>query len=93
MNDVYLTAKLETGLTPEEISDALLQSLAGRSPKKVLILPPGFHTLPLQRGLYHQRLLPRADRTWRTGRYSPRPGNPRSHDGASVEGHVRGRPL
>ena len=39
---VYFTAKLETGLTPEEISDALLQSLAGRSLKKVLILPPDF---------------------------------------------------
>lgn len=42
MNDIYLVAKSETGLTQEEIKTALLSSLEGRSLKKVLILPPDF---------------------------------------------------
>ena len=42
MNDIYLTAKVETGLTPEEIKAALLQSLEGRTLNNVLILPPDF---------------------------------------------------
>ena len=42
MNDIYLTAKTDAGLTPEEIKAALLKSLEGRDLKKVLILPPDF---------------------------------------------------
>ena len=42
MKDIYLTAKSDAGLTPEEIKAALLKSLEGRSLKKVLILPPDF---------------------------------------------------
>ncbi len=42
MNDIYRIANTEAGLTPEEIRSALLQSLEGRSLKKVLILPPDF---------------------------------------------------
>ncbi len=42
MNDIYRVARAETGLTPEEITQALLASLEGRSLKKVLILPPDF---------------------------------------------------
>ena len=42
MNDIYRIAETESGLTPEEIKAALLDSLAGRSLKKVLILPPDF---------------------------------------------------
>ena len=42
MNDIYLTAKTNEGLTPEEIRSALLESLEGRELRKVLILPPDF---------------------------------------------------
>ena len=42
MNDIYRIAENETGLTQEEIREALLQSLEGRELKKVLILPPDF---------------------------------------------------
>ncbi len=42
MNDIYRIAEAETGLTPEEIKEALLASLEGRTLKKVLILPPDF---------------------------------------------------
>ena len=42
MKDLYLTAKTDDGLSPEEIKAALLASLEGRSLKKVLILPPDF---------------------------------------------------
>ncbi len=42
MNDIYLIAKTDNGLTQEEIKTALLESLEGRSLKKVLILPPDF---------------------------------------------------
>ncbi len=42
MNDIFLTAKTDEGLTQEEIKNALLKSLEGRSLKKVLILPPDF---------------------------------------------------
>ena len=42
MKDIYLIAKTENGLTQEEIKKALLESLAGRELKKVLILPPDF---------------------------------------------------
>ena len=42
MQDIYLTAKTDEGLTPSEISSALLASLEDRSLKKVLILPPDF---------------------------------------------------
>ena len=42
MKDIYLTAKTDAGLSPEEIKAALLSSLEGRSLKKVLILPPDF---------------------------------------------------
>ncbi|MCR4564443.1 MAG: lactate racemase domain-containing protein [Clostridiales bacterium] len=42
MNDIYLIAETENGLTREEINDALLKSVEGRSLKKVLILPPDF---------------------------------------------------
>ena len=42
MNDLYLTAKTDAGLTPEEIRAALLESLKGRTLRKVLILPPDF---------------------------------------------------
>ena len=42
MNDIYLIAGDETGLTPEEIKKALLESRKGRALKKVLILPPDF---------------------------------------------------
>jgi len=42
MKDIYLVAKTDSGLTQEEIKTALLESLEGRSLKKVLILPPDF---------------------------------------------------
>ena len=42
MNDIYRIAGSENGLTEEEIREALLLSLEGRSLKKVLILPPDF---------------------------------------------------
>lgn len=42
MNDIYLIAQTDAGLTKEEIKSALLKSLEGRNLKKVLILPPDF---------------------------------------------------
>ncbi len=42
MKDIYRIAETENGLTREEIKSALLESLEGRSLKKVLILPPDF---------------------------------------------------
>ena len=42
MRDIYRVAKTDDGLTREEIKAALLQSLEGRTLKKVLILPPDF---------------------------------------------------
>ncbi len=42
MEDIYRVAADAVGLSPEEIKAALLESLAGRSLKKVLILPPDF---------------------------------------------------
>ena len=42
MKDIYKIARRAGGLTPEEITDALLRSLEGRKLKKVLILPPDF---------------------------------------------------
>ncbi len=42
MNDIFKIAKTEAGLTPEEIKEALLQSLEGRTLNKVLIIPPDF---------------------------------------------------
>ncbi len=42
MNDIYLIAETDAGLTKEEIKSALLKSLEGRNLKKVLILPPDF---------------------------------------------------
>ncbi|MFH0993836.1 MAG: lactate racemase domain-containing protein [bacterium] len=40
--DVCLRSTSATGLTPDEIDQALRQSLVGRTPKKVLIIPPDF---------------------------------------------------
>ena len=40
--DIFKIAQAETGLTKEEIKAALLESLAGRDLKNVLILPPDF---------------------------------------------------
>ena len=42
MTELYLTARGEEGLSREEIENALLQSLEGRTPRRVLILPPDF---------------------------------------------------
>ena len=42
MNDIYLIAQSDAGLSPAQIEDALLRSLEGRELKKVLILPPDF---------------------------------------------------
>ncbi|MBR3502993.1 MAG: DUF2088 domain-containing protein [Clostridia bacterium] len=42
MNDIFRIAQAETGLTEAEIREALLESLAGKNLKKVLILPPDF---------------------------------------------------
>ena len=42
MNDIYRIANTDAGLSSEEIRAALLQSLAGRQLRKVLILPPDF---------------------------------------------------
>ncbi|MBQ7064686.1 MAG: DUF2088 domain-containing protein [Firmicutes bacterium] len=42
MKDIYLIAGTESGLSPEEIRGALLQSLEGRDLHKVLIIPPDF---------------------------------------------------
>ena len=42
MNDIFLTAETPEGLSPEELRTALLASLEGRDPKKVLIIPPDF---------------------------------------------------
>ena len=40
--NVFRIAETETGLTREEIANALLTSLTGRHPRRVLILPPDF---------------------------------------------------
>ena len=40
--NVFRIAEAETGLTREEIDNALLTSLTGRHPRRVLILPPDF---------------------------------------------------
>ena len=40
--DIFRTAAVEEGLTPEEIKAALLESLEGREVKNALILPPDF---------------------------------------------------
>jgi nickel-dependent lactate racemase len=40
--DIFKTASVEEGLTPEEIKAALLESLEGRDVKNALILPPDF---------------------------------------------------
>ena len=40
--ELFTYAKTEQGLTPDEIRAALLQSLEGRTVKKVLLLPPDF---------------------------------------------------
>lgn len=40
--NVFKIAKTENGLTREEIANALLTSLTGRHPRRVLILPPDF---------------------------------------------------
>ncbi len=40
--ELYLTAKDRNGLSQNEIRQALLRSLEGKDPKKVLILPPDF---------------------------------------------------
>lgn len=42
MKDIYRIADRPEGLTPEEISSALLESLQGRNLHKVLIIPPDF---------------------------------------------------
>ncbi len=42
MKDIYRIADTESGLTSEEIREALLDSLKGRTLKKVLIIPPDF---------------------------------------------------
>ncbi len=42
MKDIYLIAEKENGLTKEEIKNALLESLKGRTLNRVLILPPDF---------------------------------------------------
>ena len=42
MTELYLTARGEEGLSREEIENALLQCLEGRTPRRVLILPPDF---------------------------------------------------
>ena len=40
--EIYRVAETETGLAREEIERALLASLEGRTPRRVLILPPDF---------------------------------------------------
>ena len=42
MQDIYRISASENGLSLDEIRAALLESLAGRTLKKVLILPPDF---------------------------------------------------
>lgn len=42
MKDIYRIADAESGLTSEEIREALLDSLKGRTLRKVLIIPPDF---------------------------------------------------
>lgn len=42
MEDIIKIAENETGLTPGEICGALLESLQGRTLKRVLIIPPDF---------------------------------------------------
>ncbi len=42
MNNLFLTARTENGLTREEIRDALLRSLDGRTVRRALILPPDY---------------------------------------------------
>ena len=42
MKDIYRVAADPAGLNAEDIKSALLESLAGRELKKVLILPPDF---------------------------------------------------
>ena len=42
MEDIYRIAETDAGLSDAEITEALLQSLAGRELKNVLILPPDF---------------------------------------------------
>ena len=40
--DIFRTAEREEGLTREEIREALVQSLQGRTPRRALILPPDY---------------------------------------------------
>ena len=42
MKDIYRIADAESGLTSEEIREALLDSLKGRTLRKALIIPPDF---------------------------------------------------
>ena len=42
MKDIYRIAETDMGLSPEEIREALILSLQGRTLRKVLILPPDF---------------------------------------------------
>ncbi|MBO4797990.1 MAG: hypothetical protein J5494_04365, partial [Candidatus Methanomethylophilaceae archaeon] len=42
VKDIYLIADREEGLTESELRSALLESLEGRTLRKVLILPPDF---------------------------------------------------
>ena len=42
MNDIYRVADRETGLTQEEIREALAESLKHYHPRRVLIIPPDF---------------------------------------------------
>lgn len=42
MEDIIRVAEKEEGLSPEEIREALLESLEGRRLKKVLLIPPDF---------------------------------------------------
>lgn len=50
MNE-FVYAKTETGLTREEIRQALERSLAGRAPRRVLIIPPDFTRFHSNAGL------------------------------------------
>lgn len=49
--DIFRIAKTDSGLTTEEIKMALIESLAGRILKKVLILPPDFTRFHSNAGL------------------------------------------
>ena len=63
MQDIYIVSENETGLTKDEIKEALIKSLDGRDIKNALILPPDFTRYHSNAGfitnVYYHELLSR----------------------------------